>query len=106
MLRCLFPDCDFTAEIALTADGWLPDDEIPHVEHQKRVVIDHINQAHDEAHALIPCVHDMQELERFVAVAIDPSGVKHDQPQIRLQCVRCGQFEVRADEPTEDNADG
>ena len=82
-MRCLYPDCDYSTDTDTEA--------------AKRLVIDHINQTHDEAHALIPCVHDMQELERFVAVAIDPSGVKHDQPQIRLQCARCGQFEVRAD---------
>ena len=81
-VRCIFPDCDIIAV----------DDD---VEKAKREIVDHINQAHDEAHVICACAHDMQHVEDFDATTKDARGREISIPHERLQCSRCGQFEVR-----------
>ena len=95
MILCLFPDCEYNSS--------LNDQKAPSgVETAKRQIIDHINNEHVEAHVIIACAHDMAHVEDFDAVTVLKSknefGKKGEtirQPQERLQCARCGQFEVR-----------
>ena len=81
-IRCIFPDCDIKA---------FDEDR----EKAKREIVDHINHDHDEAHAIIPCTHDMEHVEDFEATTKDARGREISIPHERLQCSRCGQFEVR-----------
>lgn len=87
MIHCLYPDCKW--------------EDPSERERAKRAVIDHINHAHDDAHVLIACRHELREVERFDAVTVLQStndfGKKGEtirQPQVRSECVRCGQFVV------------
>jgi len=104
----LFPDCEFTANTAKLAPGESVDlDTGPDEERNKRIVIDHINLTHDEAHVITPCAHDFQHLEDFEATTRDgTTGVELTLPQERLQCARCMQFEVREREYTGAETDG
>lgn len=104
MISCLYPDCKFSAvELVTEAEprtkGLTP--PAPSQEAAKRQVIDHINHEHDDAHVIIACAHDLTHLEDFEAITRSgQTGEEIRIPQARYQCVRCGQFEVRDQEPT------
>ena len=87
MIQCLYPDCEHEESQASND-----------IEQYKRAIIDHINNTHDDAHVIIACAHDLTEIERFTAATRTPKGVPVEIPQVRFQCSRCGQFEVRSDE--------
>ena len=92
MIYCLYPDCDYIAGSKRPAD----DDNEP----AKRAIIDHINHDHDDAHVLIACIHELREVERFMARTRNPQGVEIDVgEQIKSECVRCGQFEIADEVP-------
>lgn len=81
-MNCLYPDCTFTGS--------------GETEQAKRGVIDHINQAHDDAHVIIACAHDLTLLEQFIATTKSgDTGALLEFVQQRMKCERCGQFEVR-----------
>lgn len=82
-LSCLFPDCDVSVAV-----------DFDDIERAKRIVIDHINHDHDEAHVLIGCVHQNEHIEYVDEEVLTPQGkfVLHRE---RLQCVRCQDFTLR-----------
>lgn len=93
MISCLFPDCDRT--------------ESGDPELAKRAIIDHINNDHADAHVLIPCAHAMAHVEFFTATTRSgDTGAVIEIPQERLQCPRCGQFEVRGVESAGEESEG
>lgn len=91
-VACLFPDCDFTADDA-------------DLEQNKRVVIDHINHEHTEAHVICACVHDNQHLEDVDEEVVTPSGERLTLHRARYQCVRCGGYTLTDREVVEGEQD-
>ena len=95
MISCLYPDCDYS-----TKDGGAGVEAAP--EAHKRIIIDHINHDHDDAHVIIACHHELREVERFMAKT-QPEFLPNGKPnpdskevgeQVKSECVRCGQFVV------------
>jgi hypothetical protein len=71
-------------------------------EHGKRLLIDHINLDHADAHVLIACHHELKEIERVSLRTFSPEQNKEIElgEHVRSQCVRCDGFILApADEP-------
>ena len=81
LIACLFPDCERTF-----SSGTLETD--------KRLVVNHINDEHDTAHAIIACAHSIPTSERIETKTTSADGEQVTVTHLRGQCERCGDILV------------